>query len=194
MAQRRWELLNFEDNTARNEAIRDTKRLLAKGMSRNAIARQLGVSRGFVQYHALTPEQKREALDGRLKRWRDKSSLDRGIRVCPLCGDEKDVSAEYIKRIERGQRSELCASCARRRAMGKGPKPRPVDPSKAWMRPEERESHLAWAARVRALLSPRECRLVAEALDIDAIRDVDESRPARHARMSGTRGTWEMAA
>lgn len=59
---------------------------------------------------------------------------------------------------------------------------RPASRGKAWMRSDERESPRTWARRVMLELGPG-FREVAAALDIESLRDVDESRPARHVRL-----------
>ena len=87
-----------------------------------------------------------------------------------------------MRSIQRGRTSGKCQDCARRAARGLPPREEgELVPDPLWMSPEECEPVRVWAERVALELGPA-LGEVAAALDIEAIRDVDDSRAARSRR------------
>jgi len=71
-------------------------------------------------------------------------------------------------------------------------RPRSARGDKSWMRPDELETPKRWARRVALELGP-DIRQVIAALDVAALRDVDESTSAQHRKPNREREEFKPA-
>lgn len=171
----------FADKEHRQKTIDKVKALRKKGMTEYEIAKKLGVTRSFVEYHTMDPEKRRRRLDARSRRWHEyQKHLHTGIRVCLGCGEEKRVTEHHLHRIANGSRSQYCAPCARARKTNKEPD---YAHTAAHLSSFTAEKAREWALEVWEKWTPQERREVAEGL-ASAFHD-DRSRPARTARLGG---------
>lgn len=140
----------FRDHAERHDLIAKTKRLHAQGVRQAVIAERLGVGREFVKYHTMTDEQRQREREGRRER-RLARSRPGGVRTCVACGDERQVSAEYMDMLRAGLRRPLCSRCANRRVT-------PPELEPVGKRLEDAE----WAWQVWSSLSPSERKDIRE--------------------------------
>jgi hypothetical protein len=162
--------------TDKERLIRAVRKDWHAGKRAADIVRKHGVTVGFVRYHTVDKEYERN----RPCRKREAVRVD---VTCRVCGDPASITQGAIdKRIRLNMGPYRCRYCGQ---YGK-PDVQPIaaDPDD-WRRPEEildgEYGVRHWAWNVVKGMSRAERRAIA-ALDIDAIRNVDESRPARHAR------------
>jgi hypothetical protein len=146
------------------------------------ICRELEVPRWFVDRHLMSARAYRKWLAGSRRRNRARNAVKRE-HVCVGCGHVRLLGADALRSIASGRTSGRCQDCARRVALGLGPREEgELVPDPSWMRPDECEPVGVWADRVAAELGDELGATIA-ALDVEAIRDVDESRPARSKRV-----------
>lgn len=159
----------------KKELIRKIRCDRTRGMSQAAIAEKYGVTRGFVAYH--TGGKAYELA--RQRREREKQ-----VDVeCAECGDPRRLTVGALNKRERlGMGPYTCRPCSQ---YGHAEvKPILVEGDE-WRRPEEivdgEHGIRHWAWQVVKSMTPAERKAVA-LMDVSVLRDVDDSRPARHAR------------
>lgn len=121
------------------------RELRASGMAATAIARTLGVSRGFVDWHCLPPDVQEARREARKGRYRDEPRV---LRVCPGCGDEAWVARSSWNKVLAGVRGPHCRPCGRAVAAGKPLPSRPAPVSAAALSGFGPEEAKEWAVSV----------------------------------------------
>jgi len=155
--------------------VRAVRKDWLAGMRQADVARKHDVTPGFVRYHTVDKEYERN-------RWNRRKEAVRVDVVCCDCGDPAILTKGAIQKRERLNMGPYrCRPCGQ---YGWTPE-RLSTTDNSWMLPEERVQgehgirHWAWREVKKLTRKERYC---VSLMDIEAIRDVDDSRPARHAR------------
>lgn len=167
----------------KKELLRKMRCDLTRGkLSKAAIARKYDVTISFVDYYA----------DGHKSHQHNLTRKARQNRVhvaCRVCGEPATITEEAVKRRERnGLGPYRCRYCQGGRvAKEEHAEPGAIRGDKSWLTKDEREPPRAWARRIARSMSTSELRAIAGAIDVEALRDVDDSTFARPPKSADTK-------